>query len=587
MSSTLSVEQLRAMTERTGAVAPAHSPQSDKSAGSVTTVMIRLRVLDVHPFEGNPRHTSNERIADIRESIRKIGLSSLVRVTQRSPGEQWITAAGGCSRVAALHQLATGYPASGVPEEQIKADKVRFEYADFIVQEYVSESDLLARHMTENLQRSDMSFWDIANGFVEMKKQLMLERGVGKMIPGDTCDALEQKGLKIDKPTLAIYEFAVCYYSAYQYKEQLTRDDIRNELRNGVLLLKGLWEKQQKKNFERLYEQWVFTVSLPQHSAADLHARVQVVAAKDYGYPPDKFASLLAAYKLDRDAPLEDLVARVTAATPAPTPKPVAASPVSPVSPVSPESAPEPAHAPAPTDLGTASAAPEAPTPPVVPAIQDSVPAFDFEAGAAVASLGDEAAASLGSRSEAAISTIEAAGAVIEEVEAERNELDSGDWDYGENSFYGVDVNKASFIPTNNDVSMQQSFDGQGDGFGRPVGEVGQVTGDLVDAQADFERALFDFAELGGVAGLVLEDHAMPYDFYIAEPQNGGLDELGVAAWWFLACVSGQLCAPGSAIEGDASSTSAVAATWSLLLNPAHSLSVAGFNLIQAMRRIS
>ena len=155
-----------------------------------------LPVTAVHFYERNPRKANNEAYAELKESIRVNGILQPLTVTKR-PGEtHYILYAGGNTRLQAIRELW---------EET--ADP-KFRETRVIIKAWRGEASVLLAHMAENTQRNDMTFWDRANGTLEIKRQ-MEEEG-GKTLSHREFEAeIKKFGLQTDLRTLSMYRFAV------------------------------------------------------------------------------------------------------------------------------------------------------------------------------------------------------------------------------------------------------------------------------------------------------------------------------------------------------------------------------------------
>lgn len=155
-----------------------------------------LPVTTVHFYERNPRKANNEAYAELKESIRVNGILQPLTVTKR-PGEtHYILYAGGNTRLQAIRELW---------EET--ADP-KFRETRVIIKAWRGEASVLLAHMAENTQRNDMTFWDRANGTLEIKRQ-MEEEG-GKTLSHREFEAeIKKFGLQTDLRTLSMYRFAV------------------------------------------------------------------------------------------------------------------------------------------------------------------------------------------------------------------------------------------------------------------------------------------------------------------------------------------------------------------------------------------
>ncbi|MBZ0068520.1 MAG: ParB N-terminal domain-containing protein [Thiobacillus sp.] len=155
-----------------------------------------LPVTTVHFYERNPRKANNEAYAELKESIRVNGILQPLTVTKR-PGEtHYILYAGGNTRLQAIRELW---------EET--ADP-KFRETRVIIKAWRGEASVLLAHMAENTQRNDMTFWDRANGTLEIKRQM--EEESGKTLSHREFEAeIKKFGLQTDLRTLSMYRFAV------------------------------------------------------------------------------------------------------------------------------------------------------------------------------------------------------------------------------------------------------------------------------------------------------------------------------------------------------------------------------------------
>jgi ParB family protein of integrating conjugative element (PFGI_1 class) len=155
-----------------------------------------LPVTAIHFYEHNPRKANNEAYAELKESIRVNGILQPLTVTKRQGESHYILYAGGNTRLQAIRELW----------EETRDGKYR--ETRVIIKSWRGESAVLLAHMAENTQRNDMTFWDRANGTLEIKRQ-MEEEG-GKTLSHREFEAeLKKFGLQTDLRTLSMYRFAV------------------------------------------------------------------------------------------------------------------------------------------------------------------------------------------------------------------------------------------------------------------------------------------------------------------------------------------------------------------------------------------
>lgn len=166
-----------------------HDTEVDDSWASLPVTAVRF-------YERNPRKANNEAYAELKESIRVNGILQPMTVTKR-PGEtHYILYAGGNTRLQAIREL---WEETGDP---------KFRETRVIIKAWRGEASVLLAHMAENTQRNDMTFWDRANGTLEIKRQ-MEEEG-GKTLSHREFEAeIKKFGLQTDLRTLSMYRFAV------------------------------------------------------------------------------------------------------------------------------------------------------------------------------------------------------------------------------------------------------------------------------------------------------------------------------------------------------------------------------------------
>ncbi|OYW38751.1 MAG: hypothetical protein B7Z35_06555 [Hydrogenophilales bacterium 12-61-10] len=176
---------------------PAPNSGSDlKHDTEVDDSWASLPVTAVHFYERNPRKANNEAYAELKESIRVNGILQPLTVTKR-PGEtHYILYAGGNTRLQAIREL---WEETGDPK--LRETRV-------IIKAWRGEASVLLAHMAENTQRNDMTFWDRANGTLEIKRQM--EEESGKTLSHREFEAeIKKFGLQTDLRTLSMYRFAV------------------------------------------------------------------------------------------------------------------------------------------------------------------------------------------------------------------------------------------------------------------------------------------------------------------------------------------------------------------------------------------
>jgi len=310
------------------------NPMPTSAPGDVDgRAIIRLKVADVGIYERNPRTVPNAKRQEILESILARGLDQQLTVTKRPGTDRYVLAKGGNTRLSILQELALTYPE-------------RFAQQDFNLVEYVAESDVLIGHMVENLSRSDMSFWDTAHSFLELRGMRSQELGRDLSASSFAKD-LHSRGLKLDRNLLQEYEFLVSRLSPLGAAgHNLGRNDILRTLRPQFTAIDDVRSKLQitvQPDLNRAYAQWVTEFAQiasdphefndpdedssgsdeeqaegahPQRIAASpapaLESHIHACAAQWLGLEPAELAILLQAVMSDRSISGEALLAALS-----------------------------------------------------------------------------------------------------------------------------------------------------------------------------------------------------------------------------------------------------------------------------------
>ena len=263
------------------------------------TSVIRLKVSDVDFYERNPRTEANPLFKDIKASIKARGLDQMLVVTKRPGSTKYVLAKGGKTRLLALRELASEDPANWLQQ-------------DFLVKPFKSESDLLAAHLVENIQRSDMTFWDTAKGLVDMRDELEKELEVDLTIK-DFAVHLRGTGLDTQERTLQDYYFALENYDTLGvYVQELSGNQVRDVLKPNFGYLQGVWllhPGATKDDYAQDYKRYIsqFPVLHSAYNVIELQKHIFLFAANQLNCTVDELALMVSAYKLNPKASLEEL----------------------------------------------------------------------------------------------------------------------------------------------------------------------------------------------------------------------------------------------------------------------------------------
>ena len=152
------------------------------------------------PYDGNPRQSKNPRYEEIKESIRHQGLRNKFTLTRRSPDDdKFMIMDGGNTRLKILKELW---------EETGDERFYRLEQVEFYP--WTSETDILARHMSENENRGNMLFIEKAHAAKRLKEHIEAEAGES-LSHRDLAKKITEKGWTLDQPKLGIYLYTLEY----------------------------------------------------------------------------------------------------------------------------------------------------------------------------------------------------------------------------------------------------------------------------------------------------------------------------------------------------------------------------------------
>lgn len=211
--------------------APGKSASTPSPLLSTTVLTIPIR--DIGYYEKNPRTDPNESFEDIKESIRLAGLDSIMQVMRLPGATTYTVAKGGNTRLRALKEL---FEETRDPKfEQITAQLVPFK----------GHPAAIADHLKENTLRGAMSFFDRANGFLELQRQIEQESGKKPGVREMVKTLKEQYGLVSDPATLGRFLHVAEHFVAIKlWANQVTAKSLIPAY-NNLLRLAIKFEKEE------------------------------------------------------------------------------------------------------------------------------------------------------------------------------------------------------------------------------------------------------------------------------------------------------------------------------------------------------
>ena len=150
--------------------------RKNNAAGSLTTddgrsqaaQIVLLDILEVDTSHVNPRHTKGDNYESIKQSIRNIGLQSMLTVTRVPGNERYSLYNGGNTRLTILKELYDEYLDAGETE---KAEQLRHQQCRFVP--YTDDLDSLIKQVAENDERSPMTLIDKARAVFQIREMYL------------------------------------------------------------------------------------------------------------------------------------------------------------------------------------------------------------------------------------------------------------------------------------------------------------------------------------------------------------------------------------------------------------------------------
>lgn len=209
-----------------------------QSANEQQPQLISVTLMQLRPFDGNPRKTKNPKFEEIKESIRMRGLDFAPNITKRPGDDFYIIADGGNTRLQALNELW----------EETRDPKywsIRCLYKPWNGNENEGTLSCLIGHLTENDLRGDLSFVERALAIAEIKA--MYEKNDEKKLSHrQLSERLKTDGYGISYSLLAKMES--CLVHLYPYIPNVLLAGMGKPQIEKLLVLYNnalsLWKKQ-------------------------------------------------------------------------------------------------------------------------------------------------------------------------------------------------------------------------------------------------------------------------------------------------------------------------------------------------------
>ena len=178
-----------------------------QSANEQQPQLISVTLMQLRPFDGNPRKTKNPKFEEIKESIRMRGLDFAPNITKRPCDDFYIIADGGNTRLQALNELWE-------ETQDPKYWSIRCLYKPWDGDENQGTLSCLIGHLTENDLRGDLSFVERALAIAEIKA--MYEKTDDqKLSHRQLSEKLKSDGYSVSYSLLARMEQCLTYLYPY------------------------------------------------------------------------------------------------------------------------------------------------------------------------------------------------------------------------------------------------------------------------------------------------------------------------------------------------------------------------------------
>jgi len=178
-----------------------------QSANEQQPQLISVTLMQLRPFDGNPRKTKNPKFEEIKESIRMRGLDFAPNITKRPGDDTYIIADGGNTRLQALNELWE-------ETQDPKYWSIRCLYKPWDGNENEGTLSCLIGHLTENDLRGDLSFVERALAIAEIKA--MYEKTDDqKLSHRQLSEKLKSDGYSVSYSLLARMEQCLTYLYPY------------------------------------------------------------------------------------------------------------------------------------------------------------------------------------------------------------------------------------------------------------------------------------------------------------------------------------------------------------------------------------
>ena len=235
---------------------------------------MQVSIDEIDFFEKNPRHSHDpEMYAQIKESIRALGVQQPVHITKRPNANKYVLAQGGNTRLKIVKEL---YEETG---------ESRFSQMPCIYTEYTNDENILIAHLIENEQRADMSFWDKVSAYAELRD--LFQQQSGKELSARALEPVfKEHGISLSYSKLAMYFFAansLFGLGTFCNSLSLQKPNFLRQQFNDLKQTAKSVDTDNEALFDMFWEESMFAWSAAQTEDAELDiASIQTFVAKRF-----------------------------------------------------------------------------------------------------------------------------------------------------------------------------------------------------------------------------------------------------------------------------------------------------------------
>lgn len=169
-----------------------------------------VQVTDIDFSHVNPRRSKGDNYEHLKESIRQIGLQTILTITKIPGEERYRLYNGGNSRLQAVKELYEEYLAAGDMEQANRFRQIQVRFVP-----YTNDIDSLVKQIAENEERSAMTFIDKARAVAQIRQIYLHQHELKEISNRQLVKYIHQLGwTSINHPSMTELNFAFEHLSA-------------------------------------------------------------------------------------------------------------------------------------------------------------------------------------------------------------------------------------------------------------------------------------------------------------------------------------------------------------------------------------